>query len=85
MLGRRFIWNLEGLNYTLLVGLSLEAYNTYSNRDRLRWAQMVVEGASIGQPIAQKLDQVAKENDESRERLANFALSFVQSHILLMT
>jgi len=56
MLGRRFIWNFEGLSYSLLVRLSLEAYNTYSNRDRLRWAQMIVEGANVGQPIAQKLN-----------------------------
>ena len=79
MLGRRFIWNFEGEAYTLLVGLSLDVYNTYSNRDRLKWVEMVVEGSGIGQPIAEKLNQVAQENNWSRERLANFVISFVQS------
>ena len=79
MLGRRFIWNFEGETYTLLVGLSLDVYNTYSNRDRLKWIEMVVEGSGIGQPIAEKLNQVAQENNWSRERLANFVISFVQS------
>ena len=31
------------------------------------------------QPIAEKLNQVAQENNWSRERLANFVISFVQS------
>ena len=79
VLGRRFIWNFEGQSYTLLIGLSLEAYNTYSNCDRARWTQMVVEGSAVGQPIAIEMEQVGQKNSWSRERLANFILSFTQS------
>ena len=81
MLGRRFIWNFEDQSYTLLLGLSVEAYNLYSNLDRTHtpWKQMVVEGTSLGTKIGQPMAGVANRNNWDRQELANFVLSMVQS------
>ena len=81
MLGRRFIWNFGDQSYTLLLGLSVEAYNLYSNLDRTYtpWKQMVVEGTSLGTKIGQPMAEIANRNNWDRQKLANFVLSMVQS------
>lgn len=81
MLGRRFIWNFGDQSYTLLLGLSVEAYNLYSNLDRTHtsWGQMVVEGTSLGTRIGRSMAEIAKRNNWDRQKLANFVLSMVQS------
>ena len=40
---------------------------------------MVVEGSAVGQPIAIEMEQTGQKRSWSRERLANFILSFSQS------
>ena len=79
MLGRRYVWNFDKSSYTLLLGLSLEAYNTYSNRPRQKWTKMVVEGTSIGQQLNEKMAEIAKAQSWSREKYANFIVSFAKS------
>ncbi|MCZ6679516.1 MAG: hypothetical protein O7E52_19980 [Candidatus Poribacteria bacterium] len=78
-LGRRFIWNFDGESYTLLLGLSIEAYNTYSNRAREKWVQMVMEGTPAAMELVKPMQELAQKNGWAREKLANFVLSFVQS------
>jgi hypothetical protein len=78
-LGRRFVWNFGEDTYTFLFGFSIEAYNTYSNRERGKWVQMVVEGEAVAREIAQPIRKLAQKKGWSREQLANFVLSFAQS------
>ena len=77
-LGRRYVWNFEGETFTLLLGLSVEVYNSYTNRERAKWVEMLAEGVHAAKPIAEEFRKLAKKNNWTAEQIANFVLSFVQ-------
>ena len=77
-LGRRYVWNFEGDTFTLLLGLSVEVYNSYTNRERADWVEMLAEGVHAARPIAEEFRKLAKKNNWTAEQVANFVLSFVQ-------
>ncbi len=75
---RRYVWNFENETFTLLLGLSVEAYNSYTNRERAQWVEMLAEGVNVAKPIAEEFRKIAEENNWTAEQTANFVLSFVQ-------
>ena len=77
-LGRRYVWNFEGATFTLLLGLSVEVYNSYTNRGRAEWVEMLAEGVHAAKPIAEEFKKLAKKHNWNAEQIANFVLSFVQ-------
>lgn len=77
-LGRRYVWNFEGATFTLLLGLSVEVYNSYTNREREDWVVMLAEGVHTAKPIAEEFKKLAKKHNWTAEQIANFVLSFVQ-------
>ena len=77
-IGRRYVWNFEDGTFTLLIGLSVEAYNSYTNRERAKWVEMLAEGALTAKPIAEEFKKLAEKNNWTAEQIANFVLSFVQ-------
>ena len=77
-LGRRYVWNFEGKTFTLLLGLSVEVYNSYTNRERADWVVMLAEGVHAAKPIAEEFKKLAKKHNWTAEQIANFVLSFVQ-------
>ena len=77
-LGRRYVWNFEGATFTLLLGLSVEVYNSYTNRERADWVVMLAEGVHAAKPIAEEFKKLAKKHNWTAEQIANFVLSFVQ-------
>jgi len=77
-IGRRYVWNFEDETFTLLLGLSVEAYNSYTNRERAKWVEMLVEGVLTAKPIAEEFRKLAEKNNWTAEQIANFVLSFVQ-------
>lgn len=77
-LGRRYVWNFEGKTFTLLLGLSVEVYNSYTNRERADWVVMLAEGVHTAKPIAEEFKKLAKKHNWTAEQIANFVLSFVQ-------
>lgn len=77
-LGRRYVWNFEGKTFTLLLGLSVEVYNSYTNRERAEWVEMLAEGVHAAKPIAEEFKKLAKKHNWTAEQIANFVLSFVQ-------
>ena len=77
-LGRRYVWNFEGETFTLLLGLSVEVYNSYTNRERAKWVEMLAEGVHAAKPIAEEFRKLAEKNNWTAEQIANFVLSFVQ-------
>jgi hypothetical protein len=77
-LGRRYVWNFEGETFTLLLGLSVEVYNSYTNRERADWVEMLAEGVHAAKPIAEEFRKIAEKNNWAAEQVANFVLSFVQ-------
>ncbi len=77
-LGRRYVWNFEGKTFTLLLGLSVEVYNSYTNRERAKWVEMLAEGVHAAKPIAEEFKKLAKKHNWTAEQIANFVLSFVQ-------
>jgi len=78
-MGRRYIWNSDNETYTLLLGLSIEAYNSYTNRKRAKWVEMLAEGVYTAKPIADEFRKLADKNGWTAEQTANFVLAFVQS------
>ena len=77
-LGRRYVWNFEGATFTLLLGLSVEVYNSYTNRGRAEWVEMLAEGVHAAKPIAEEFKKLANKHNWTAEQIANFVLSFVQ-------
>lgn len=77
-IGRRYVWNFEGETFTLLLGLSVEVYNSYTNRERANWVEMLVEGIHAAKSIAEEFRKPAEKNNWTAEQIANFVLSFVQ-------
>ena len=77
-MGRRYVWNFEEETYTLLLGLSVEAYNSYTNRDRAKWVEMLAEGVYTAKPIAEEFRKLADKKGWTVEQTANFTLAFVQ-------
>jgi hypothetical protein len=77
-IGRRYVWNFEDETFTLLLGLSVEAYNSYTNRERAEWVEMLAEGVHAAMPIAEEFKNLAEKNNWTAEQTANFVLSFVQ-------
>ncbi len=75
---RRYVWNFENETFTLLLGLSVEAYNSYTNRDRAKWVEMLAEGVNVAKPIAEEFRKISEKNNWTTEQTANFVLSFVQ-------
>jgi len=75
---RRYVWNFENETFTLLMGLSIEAYNSYTNRDRAKWVEMLAEGVNVAKPIAAEFRKISEKNNWTAEQTANFVLSFVQ-------
>ena len=77
-MGRRYVWNFGEETYTLLLGLSVEAYNSYTNRERAKWVEMIVEGVHVAKPIAEEFRKLADKKGWTTEQSANFVLAFVQ-------
>jgi len=75
---RRYVWNFENETFTLLLGLSVEAYNSYTNRERAKWVEMLAEGVNVAEPIAEEFRKIAEKNNWTAEQTANFVLAFVQ-------
>ena len=75
---RRYVWNFENETFTLLLGLSVEAYNSYTNRERAKWVEMLAEGVHATKPIAEEFKKLAEKHSWTAEQAANFVLSFVQ-------
>ncbi len=75
---RRYVWNFENETFTLLLGLSVEAYNSYTNRKRTKWVEMLAEGVHVAKPIVDEFRKLAKKNNWNTEQTANFVLFFVQ-------
>jgi len=75
---RRYVWNFENETFTLLLGLSVEAYNSYTNRERAKWVEMLAEGVHVAKSIAEEFRKLAEKNNWTAEQTANFVLSFVQ-------
>ncbi len=78
-LGRRYAWNYNGDTYTVLIGMDVETYNSYSNRERSKLNEMVLEGIRVVQKLALEFRKIAEKKGWNGEQLANFVLSFVQS------
>ena len=78
-LGRRYAWNYNGDTYTILIGMDVETYNSYSNRERDKLDEMVLEGIRGVQKLALEFRKIAEKKGWNGEQLANFVLSFVQS------
>jgi hypothetical protein len=76
---RRYVWNFADETFTLLLGLSVEAYNKYTNSERAKWVEMLAEGVLTAKPIAEELRKVAEKHNWTAEQTANFVLLFVQS------
>ncbi|MFQ6043076.1 MAG: hypothetical protein ACE5PV_19655, partial [Candidatus Poribacteria bacterium] len=77
-MGRRYVWNFEDETYTLLLGLSVEAYNSYTNRERAKWVEMLAEGVYTAKSIAEEFRKLADKKGWTVEQTANFTLAFVQ-------
>jgi len=77
-MGRRYVWNFEDETYTLLLGLSVEAYNSYTNRARATWVEMLAEGVHTAKPIAEEFRKLADKKGWTVEQTANFTFAFVQ-------
>jgi len=78
VLGRRYVWNFDGETYTLLLGLDVETYNTYANKDRLSLEEIVLSEVSITETISAEFHKFATAKGWNGEKLVSFVLSFVQ-------
>ena len=79
VLGRRYVWNFDGASYTLLIGLDVETYNHYANRDRDSLEAIVKEGVTTMAPLRDEFQKYAKENGWYGDTMVSFVLAFAQS------
>jgi len=77
-LGRRYVWNFNNQNYTILMSLNIERYNTYTSRERNDFSAMVNEGTDALQDLINEFRRVMPSSFGSTEKV-NFVLAFVQS------
>ncbi|MBT7101150.1 hypothetical protein HN937_27480, partial [Candidatus Poribacteria bacterium] len=78
-LGRRYVWNFDEETYTLLVGVDIETYNRYANRERSSLADIVREDVVAMAPLSQEFHALADRKGWRADTLASFVLAFAQS------
>ena len=87
VIGRRYVWNFENETYTLLLGLDVETYNAYVNKD---WGELstnnletllnlrVSSEISMTKPIAIEFHEFGTAKNWNSEKLVSFVLAFTQ-------
>jgi hypothetical protein len=79
VLGRRYSWNFDEETYTLLLGMDVETYNSYANKDRQKLEEMVLSEVAVTRQIAAEFHKLATAQGWNGEKLVSFVLAFVQS------
>ncbi|HIO77595.1 TPA: hypothetical protein EYG59_03305 [Candidatus Poribacteria bacterium] len=87
VIGRRYVWNFENETYTLLLGLDVETYNAYVNKD---WGELstnnletllnlrVSSEIAMTKPIAIEFHEFGTAKNWNSEKLVSFILAFIQ-------
>ena len=87
VIGRRYVWNFEDETYTLLLGLDVETYNEYVNKD---WGELstnnletllnlrVSSEIPMTKPIALEFHEFGTAKNWNSEKLVSFILAFTQ-------
>lgn len=79
-IGRRYVWNFQQKNYTVLMEIDIERYNSYSSKERYDIPKLVEEGTEALADLTREFQKMIKENPNwSKQDKVNYVLNFVQS------